>query len=226
MNQKYFLDRKSNMNQNKLDKKWIDLYAKFFRREAHQLLAWGYQDALPKIEPNSEEEAITGSIVEAMKNRMSMDDKFDPYFVDEERPILGEGRKGKHRRRLDIVVQFSNSQPRLEYIFEAKRLRTNGFAIGKYTGEEGLQCFINGIYASEFPEAAMIAYIQSDDCDRWEKELKGKFDKDSENILKIKQKLQRVIVIEDIPDEWLSEHERATGKPILIYHIFLDCCCL
>ncbi|WP_204103680.1 MULTISPECIES: hypothetical protein [Spirulina sp. CCY15215] len=149
--------------------------------------------------------------------------KFDRYFVDEERPILGEGRKGKHRRRLDIVVECSIFQPRLEYIFEAKRLRKNSCPIGEYTGEDGLQRFINGIYASECPEAAMIAYIQSDDCDRWEKQLKGKFDKDSENILKIKQKLQRVIVIEDIPYEWLSEHERATGKPILIHHIFLDC---
>ncbi|MGK7925553.1 MAG: class I SAM-dependent DNA methyltransferase [Spirulina sp.] len=154
---------------------------------------------------------------------IDMDERFDRYFVDEERPIAGEGRKGKHRRRLDIVVECSISKPRLEYIFEAKRLRIGGFPIGKYTGEDGLQCFINGIYASECPEAGMIGYIQSDDCDRWEKELTKKLDNDPQNTLKLKKKLQRVSVIEDIPYEWLSEHERTTGKPILIYHIFLNC---
>ncbi len=78
-----------------------------FRRDAHQLLAWGYQDALLEIHCNLTEEEITGLIVEAIEERLnnpSTPEKFDRYSIDEEKPIAVEGRKGKKRRRLDLVV--------------------------------------------------------------------------------------------------------------------------
>jgi hypothetical protein len=197
-----------------------------FRRDAHQLLAWGYQDALAKIHCDLQEEEITGLIAEAMEKRLdnpSTPEKFDRYSIDEEKPIAVEGRKGKKRRRLDLVVVSGHSRPRPKYIFEAKRLRKNSYPIGKYIGEDGLQCFVKEVYASQYPEAAMVGYIQSDAVSYWESELKRSFDGDLNNDLRIIQLLQKVQVLSSMPDVWVSEHERITGSAIAVYHIFLNC---
>jgi len=197
-----------------------------FRRDAHQLLAWGYQDALAKIHCDLQEEEITGLIAEAMEKRLdnpSTPEKFDRYSIDEEKPIAVEGRKGKKRRRLDLVVVSSHNRPRPKYIFEAKRLRKNSYPIGKYIGKDGLQCFVKGIYASQHPEAAMIGYVQSDVASYWESELKRSFDNDTKNNLCIKKLLQKVQVLSSMPDVWVSEHIRTTGDSIIMYHIFLNC---
>lgn len=197
-----------------------------FRRDAHQLLAWGYQDALAEIHCNLQEEEITGLIAEAMEKRLdnpSTPEKFDRYSIDEEKPIAIEGRKGKKRRRLDLVVVSGHSRPRPKYIFEAKRLRKNGYPIGKYLGEDGLQCFVKEVYASQYPEAAMVGYVQSDPTSYWESELKRSFDGDLKNDLRITQLLQKVQVLSSVPDVWVSKHERITGSAIAMYHIFLNC---
>ncbi len=200
-----------------------------FRRDAHQLLAWGYQDAFPEIHCNLQEEEITGLIVKAMEKRLdnpSTPDKFDRYSIDEEKPIAVEGRKGKKRRRLDLVVVSGHSRPRPKYIFEAKRLRKNSYPIGKYIGKNGLQCFVKEVYASQFPEAAMVGYIQSDTASYWESELKRSFDGDLNDDLRIIKLLQKVQVLSSIPDIWVSEHERITGSLVAVYHIFLNCSAL
>lgn len=197
-----------------------------FRRDAHQLLEWGYQDALAEIHCNLQEEEITGLIAEAMEQRFnapSTPETFDRYSIDEEKPIAVEGRKGKKRRRLDLVVVSGHSRPRPKYIFEAKRLRKNGYSIGKYVGEDGLQCFVKEVYASQYPETAMVGYVQSDPISYWESELKRSFDRDLNNDLRITQLLQKVQVLSSVPDVWVSEHERITGSAIAVYHIFLNC---
>ncbi len=206
----------------------LDSYFYGFRRDAHQLLAWGHQEALPKIHCNLNEEEITGLIVEAMREKLkdpSIPERFyDRYSVGEEKPLAVEGRTGKRRRKLDIVVESSLPREiRPEYIFEAKRLRKNGYPIGKYIGEDGLQCFIKGIYATQYPEAAMVGYVQSDTASYWESELKRSFDGNPKNDLRIKQLLHKVQVLSSMSDVWVSEHERITGSEIAVYHIFLNC---
>jgi len=201
-------------------------YDSSFRPIAHQLLAWGYENALPRIHCKLEEEEITGFIAEAIEKRLddpSTPKKFHRYDIHEEKPIAVEGRTGKKRRRLDLVIICSHGCPRPKYIFEAKRLRKNGFPIGKYVGKDGLQCFVKGVYASQYPEAAMVGYVQSDAASYWESELKRSFDGDPNNDLRIIQLLQKAQVLFSIPDVWVSEHERITGSSIAIYHIFLNC---
>jgi hypothetical protein len=203
----------------------LDAYDYSFRRDAHQLLAWGYQDALQQINGNLEEEEITGLIVEAMREKLkdtTIPERFyDRYSVGEEKPLAVDGRTGKRRFKLDIVIE-SNVPRKLrpEYIFEAKRLRKNGYPIGKYLGKDGLQCFVKGVYASQYSEAAMVAYIQSDTASYWEKELKRSV---KDDLSCTKQPSVQVSVVESIPDVWASEHERKQLSSIIIYHIFLDC---
>lgn len=197
-----------------------------FRRDAHQLIAWGYQDALPSIHCKLLEEEITGLIVEAIENKLDdpfTPERFDRYSIDEEKPIAVEGRQGKKRRRLDLVVVSGHSRPRPRYIFEAKRLRKNGYPIGKYLGKDGLSCFIQGVYSSQYPEAAMIGYIQSDIASYWESELQRSFNKDLNNDLCIVKLLQKAKVLSSMPDVWLSMHKRTVGDIITVYHIFLNC---
>ena len=206
----------------------LDAYFYGLRRDAHQLLVWGHQEALPRIHCNLAEEEITGLIVEAMREKLkdtAIPERFyDRYSVGEEKPLAVEGRTGKRRRKLDIVVESNlPREVRPEYIFEAKRLRKNGYSIGKYVGEDGLQCFVKGVYASQYPEAAMVGYVQSDTASYWESELKRSFDGDPNNDLRIIQLLQKVQVLSSMLNVWVSEHERVTGSSIATYHIFLNC---
>jgi hypothetical protein len=209
------------MTTNNINAQWVNLYEKSFRKDAHQLLAWGYQDSLSQIHANLEEEEITGFIGEAIKEKLNdpyTDERFDRYFFNEEQPQSSQGRTGKGRFRLDIVIQYSGSKPRPEYIFEAKRLRKGSHSIGKYTGKDGMQCFIDGRYASQYPEAAMIGYLQSNDYSYWEKELRRKFNDDKNSQLK------QIKIICSLPYEYFSKHKRRSGQSIIIYHIFLNCC--
>jgi hypothetical protein len=204
----------------------LNAYGYGFRRVAHQLLDWGYQDALLEIHCNLMEEEITGLIAEAIENRLddpSTPEEFNRYSIDEEKPIAVEGRKGKKRRRLDLVVVDNAGRPRSKYVFEAKRLRKNTHSIGKYVGEDGLKCFIKGVYASQESEAAMIGYLQSDNAAYWETELKRSFEDDSGKNLYIKQHLQQVQILSSMPDVWVSEHERGLSNSLTVYHIFLNC---
>ncbi len=211
------------MTNNNINSHWKKLYETSFRKDAHQLLAWGYEDSLSKIHRNLQEEEITGFIGEAIEERLNdpnTDQRFDRYSLHIEKPISSQGRTGKQRLRLDIVIEDSGLRPRTEYIFEAKRLCKGSHSIGKYTGKDGMQCFINGRYASQYPEAGMIGYLQSDNYNYWENELTRKLNEAHNNQL---HQLQCIEITPSLGHEYLSKHQRTSGQPITIYHIFLDC---
>ncbi len=206
---------------------WLRFYHGAFLRAVHQLLSWGYQDARTKIHASALEETITGYIVEAVKDRL--DNPATPrrytkhYFVDDETHVRGSTRKGRARQRLDIVAVCSSKLPRPEFIFEAKLLRKNGFPISLYAGSGGMQAFIQGEYAANYPAAAMIGYMQTDDASRWIKELERRFRNDKKGVLGITRVLTRINVVRTLHDEWFSTHHRTLAGDIELFHIFLDC---
>lgn len=206
---------------------WEYFYNRSFRRAAHQLLSWGHEDAKSYIQPNHLEEQITGFIVNAILKRL--DDPLTPskyrrYYVLEEDYVREGDGTGRGRQRLDIVVVSSTKLPRPAFVFEAKILRKNGFPIGLYAGSGGMQCFVKGEYACDYPCAAMVGYFQSDDADRWINELERVFNEDLTGELNIKQGLQKVEVLPNLTFERISRHSRLDNNDIDIYHIFLDCC--
>lgn len=84
-------------------------YDKLFRSHVYQLIAWGYKDALVRIQSannkEQQETAITGFIVEAVKKRLRMADRprWLRYFsIYDDPPIETEDRSGRQRLRVDI----------------------------------------------------------------------------------------------------------------------------
>ncbi|NIV00956.1 MAG: hypothetical protein GWN55_06460 [Phycisphaerae bacterium] len=204
----------------------IKVFSPLFRIHAHHLIYLGYLDARPKMKSGDDETSITGYITEAIQNRLEAPDPprwYKQYFVRDDPPIYTEGRTGRARLRLDINIE-ANWEGRPNYCFEAKRLRKKGFPVSKYVGSEGMECFVNGLYASRYPEAAMLGYIQSDSVEYWREEVMFEIDQKAE-ILHLKSPQQDVKIIEAFPIEWSSKHDRMNvGHPITIYHILLDCC--
>ena len=197
----------------------------FFRRDSHQLIAWGYMAIRAKINPETDEPTITDFLVRAMKEKLKdpyLNARFMRYSVHENPPIPTNGRIGKHRHMPDIVIESNTPRTiRPEYVFEAKRLATSSYSIGEYLGEDGLQLFIDGIYGCDCPQVCMIGYIQKGTFEHWEKELCKKLPITTE--LLTKKKPEKIKVIDDLEYEWVSEHDRQTQKPVTVYHIFLDC---
>ena len=198
-----------------------------FRKNAHMLINAGYSAGRTKITTNKHnEEHITELFVRGIKDWMRRAGcpswcKF--YSVHEEAPVSGKGSHGKSRPRTDIFIELG-SHGRPEYVFEAKRLRTNGFEAGKYTGVEGMGCFTEGIYAGGYDEAAMLGYVQSNTLIEWKKRVKKSITENAASLY-LQSAQYDEVVIPDFPLEWVSEHERhnCNGRSIRVYHILLDC---
>ncbi len=200
-----------------------------FREDAHQLLAWGYLAVRHLITSEREETEITGFIAEAIRAKLNspdIEERFDRYGLQEDNPVAGEGRTGKRRVRMDIIIESSfrpRHKPRPQYIFEAKRLCRPNQTLGDYLGGEGILRFLQGRYAADCPEVAMVGYVQTDTISFWGIALEKRFDEDPTNQFRIVEKLSRVSTISHLTDEWVSEHLREGEMPITIFHIFLDC---
>ena len=179
-----------------------------------------------KIQSTNEEETnITGYITEAIRAQLrTIRPPWCVYYsVREDSPMAANGRSGRSRPRPDIIIE-TNLGGRPEYVFEAKRLRTNGFKANKYVDSDGMGCFISGLYASRYDEAAMLGYIQSDSLMHWKNQVKKTIDENAEQLC-LKSPQYDDTVIDVFPLEWVSEHKRVNlGRPIAVYHILLDCC--
>lgn len=206
-------------------------FPEFFRKRVHHLLSWGYEDARLKLQSSDEyEPAITGFITKAIKERLRSPDcpKWAIFYsVYDDPPVEKEGSSGRSRPRVDLIIECA-LMGRPEFMFEAKRLRkksvgSRSLGVSSYIGSDGMGCFINGLYASRYDEAAMLGYVQSDSLVYWQEKIKKKID-DSADALNLTPPQQDVVIIDAFELEWTSTHERANmERPITIYHILLVC---
>jgi hypothetical protein len=208
-------------------------YPDYFRRDIHLLLAFGYTSIRSEINLNSEEPTITVRMAEAINTGLNkiglLPDRLqrEPYSVFPE-PAQIKTKDPKNIKDeyiyFDIVFEESTRTiPRRRYTVEAKRLKTNGFSIGKYC-DDGIMRFVNEIYASVYPEAAMIGFYQDKDVKYWFDELTRKFTEDAKpKKMGVKSDLTKFEVVTSITNEWFSMHQRNSGKKILLFHILWDC---
>lgn len=213
-----------------LEEAYTDEYLTAYRQHIHTLLEWGYADSRSKVQDKEQEPAITGFIAEAINQRLNAPDSppwCNQISLHDDPPIPGGGRKGRNRWRPDLLFESVERRPRALYYFEAKRLcKPKNKSITAYLGEDGLQCFLSGRYAQANYEAGMLGYIQCDTMHTWKETLQRAIDQDArgENGLLLVSPQQDLQVIQAFPLEWISKHNRVTGKHIIIHHLLLDYC--
>ena len=207
-----------------------DIHLEAFRAHAHQLLVWAYQDVRQKLSPDSDEPTKTGWLAEAMNRRLDLPEtprEYDHYVCGDQVPISPDGQEGNKRLRLDFSVIKTGVKPRISFLFEAKRLRTNGYPIGKYVGDEGMKDYVQGRYGRECPEAAMVGLFENQDVDYWHSELRRVCEEDLEmsppTLAQIGS-LAPVEIHDELSGELESHHQRdAPLSRLRLLHIFLDC---
>lgn len=194
-----------------------------FRRHCHHFLAIGYQEALPRILTEPDEETdITGYICEALKDWFRAHPKESAGFdVHDDPPLRQSGKTGKRRARTDIIITFA-AGVRPEFFFEAKRLHRKKAVGSRYTAAGGMGCFISGRYASNYTEVAMIGYVQTDTLERWHGELQERV-QDEGGDLKLETTEAGVRFESAFPLEWASTHRRDERSAVRVFHILLDC---
>ncbi|MDQ3749639.1 MAG: hypothetical protein M3367_11625 [Acidobacteriota bacterium] len=208
-------------------------YPDYFRRDVHTLLAFGYDSIRHEINCDTEEPTITVRMAEAINIGLNtighLPDRLqrEPYSVfPEPAEIKTKDLKNIKDEYIYFDVVFEESTrtiPRRRYTVEAKRLKTNGFSIGKYC-DDGIMRFVNEVYASAYPEAAMIGFFQDKDVNYWFGELARKFKEDEKHKkMLVELNLTKINVVSQILNEWFSIHQRKSGNKILLFHIFWDC---
>ncbi len=211
-----------------LDESYVDEYWATYRQHIHTLLAWGYANSRNRVQAKHDETAITGFIAEAIQDILDGPDSplwCNQIVIKDDPPIPGGGRTGRKRWRPDLIFESVERRPRPKYHFEAKRLRKQQ-SINDYLGEGGLQCFISGRYAHESDEAGMLGYIQCDNISIWVERLQLAIDQDTQgkNEMLLSSPQCNIQVVDTFPHEWMTKHDRHTGKNIVVNHILLDYC--
>ncbi len=215
-----------------LTAEWDD-YLVVLREDAHQLLAWGYADARTKLPTARDEYDLTGLISEAMDRRTNdprTPERFSLYSVRPEHPFSPGSERGKDRPKLDIQIERSG-RPKRYFTFEAKRLRDDSRAsvsdsLDHYLGKEGVGRFLQGYYAAESREAAMVGCVQAHDPVFWLDRIGKAFTGDrtsGKNSFHLLEDFRCAQVIPDITYEAVTVHERSTLPPLRLHQIFLDC---
>lgn len=193
-----------------------------FRRRCHELIEIGYREALPRIHSEPDEETdITGYICEAIEAWLRENPQHSVcFFVKEDPPLAGSGKTGKRRPRTDIIISYASGE-RPEFFFEAKRLHRKKSPASRYTGTDGIGCFVSGRYAPRYVESAMIGYVQTDSCECWQTELMDRVRLEANTLLV--EGVGPAKFKSCFPLEWTSTHRRNSLPSVRILHILLDC---
>ncbi len=199
-------------------------YQEFFREQVHYLLSQGYQLCRPTLQSSQEEEEISDFLCRGIQQfieAFSSPDWCCWYCIRNEQPESDNKETGKRRKRKDIVFEFTDTKPRLWYIFEAKRLSTK-HGSNQYF-KEGLNRFVKEQYARLYPEAGMLGYVQDGTVPHWKAELMEWLNIHAPELSHVSTQ-STDIVITDFPSEWSSQHSRISGSLITIFHVLIDCC--
>jgi hypothetical protein len=207
-------------------------YETLFIPRVHRLIKLGYDRLSPRSAANDEETAITGDLVEAIENVLdsAASDWMKFYSAHDDPPENSPTRKkrrrrGRHRRRVDIRLDSSETSPRTRFRFECKRLGPRHHAEG-YLGDEGLGCFLRGEYASKETRAGMLGYVQCDDELTWANRI-AQCLSTAPSVYSVRSggDWRREALIEELPHTYRSSHRRGSTKPpIEIYHTLLRFC--
>ncbi|MHC5053418.1 MAG: hypothetical protein ACYTKD_01735 [Planctomycetota bacterium] len=200
-----------------------------FRRHAFDLLRRGYERLDSAEYQASEEPVITGELRDAIRH--VLDDRASPpprwassFFVGEEVHLSSADRKGKHRKIIDLQIEFASSHGRVRFDIEAKRLSQGNSGVADYLGSEGLGEFIAGNYANGDPDGGMLGYVQTGTPKEWAVKIEKCMAKRSSTLhVSTGGGWQATNLASDPKDCYRSTHDRpSAGRPISILHLLLD----
>ncbi|MDZ7615851.1 MAG: hypothetical protein U1E05_02540 [Patescibacteria group bacterium] len=205
-----------------------DEYALQFRRQCHQLIAFGYGAIRGESHGESEEDFITQRLRQAIQTGQRdrvLPGWADRYFVCDQLPIDVPGLKANRRPRIDVSVESSESPRRPVYHFEAKRLRTDDSnSVSEYVGKRGLGMFVAERYGRMGNEGGMLGYFQSESPNHWAARIGGKLRPDAagDHPLSADGAWTRFPLIAEFEHTYATRHTRPTLGNITIYHTLLD----
>jgi hypothetical protein len=145
------------------------LYRAAFARNCLTLLVRAHLRLAKESLQNAEEPHITGEIIREAQDIIEDNEAeawMDHIEIKDDPPQNVGGRFGKKRPRIDFEFVQVGRGRRPRFHIEAKRLYRSD-SVNEYFGDGGLLMFVEGTYAAEWPSAAMLGYVQSDDCAVW-----------------------------------------------------------
>jgi hypothetical protein len=83
-------------------------------------------------------------------------------------------------------------------------------------------CFISGLYARRYDEAAMIGYVQTGTLEQWQIDLQRRVQDEAQQ-LRLEGTDTKLIFESALPFEWSSTHSRDGNSSIRLFHLLLDC---
>lgn len=202
---------------------WKDAYWREFRRRVFFLVQVGYRRLEAARFQAAHEEVITGELHRKIKDYLDADapEWADSYTVHDDPPVHAEGRKGKHRRRLDLRFERLGARPRPHYEIECKRLCKGKSGAADYFGADGMALFLVGAYARQWPEAGMIGYVQTGDVCEWQEKLATKLAK--QDVPQLSDGGWRSVTLVDGLATYATTHPRdADQAPIRVFHALLS----
>jgi hypothetical protein len=133
---------------------------------------------------------------------------------------------GKGYVEIDICIR-SNYEHRCYFGIEAKKLNTTSAGgkwesqAGKYAGEDGMGCFIDGRYAGYQCEGAMVGYVMDGDCPKAKCKISEAIDKRAAGLrVSAPCPLHPAEALPDNPDAFETRHNLDRGD-FTIYHVLL-----
>lgn len=208
-----------------------DVYRSAFVHNCLALLVRARRQLTGTALASEEEPAITGLLVQRAKEIIESDDAeqwMEHLEVLDDPPQNDQpGRRGKRRPRIDIEFVEVRRGPRPRFHVEAKRLYRHD-SVGEYMGTSGLGMFLEGAYASIWPSAGMLGYVQNRTCTEWLGEVGNRL-VSGQTTFRLCQE-EHTFSSPDWPTEGLENvktscHTRIDGLgSVRIFHLVLNCC--
>ncbi len=202
-----------------------DLYRPAFVHNCLLLLVRAHKRLSGRRLTTEQEPTITGLLVASAKELIEMDDAeswLEHLLVLDDPPQNDDpDRLGKARPRIDIEFVEARKGRRPRFHVEAKRLHRSD-SVNEYLGESGLGMFVSGSYAKHWPSAAMLGYVQVDDCAKWLTAIERGMA--SRGLFENGHWCNADWVTEGLQDVRESRHNRAPESlgPFLMYHVLFD----
>jgi hypothetical protein len=205
-----------------------DEYRAAFVRYCFLLIVRAHRRLMEEPLCPTDEPAITGLLVKHAQELTESEDTEEwlqcLVVLDDPRQNDLRDLLGKDRPIVDIEFIEVRKAPRPRFHIEAKRLYRSD-SVSEYFGEGGLRMFLRGAYASAWPSAGMMGYVQKNAFGYWLERLAKKLDEEPAQlgVLGEPPRLRPTGWSADGPTGvHQSGHTRSGIGEIAIYHLLLD----